>query len=261
AALKAIRLFNEPTVIIIKHCNPCGIGSGNSLSEAYGKAFATDTIAPFGGIVVVNRSLDSETASQINKVFTEIIIAPAFEPGVLEMLQKKKDRRLIGYNPTELTKPLNALEIKTLQWGYLAQEWDLNNEPASAWTVVTEKQPTPQELKALLFGWKAVSILKSNAIVLCREDQVLGFGIGQTSRIDSTSLAIWKAAKYGHNLQGSVCASDGFFPYRDTIDTISAHGIKAVIQPGGSKGDEACIQACNELGITMIFTGFRHFRH
>lgn len=261
AALRAIRLFSEPTVAIIKHCNPCGIGSGASLAEAYTKAFATDTIAPFGGIVVVNRPLDLDTATLINRVFTEIIIAPGYISGVLELLRKKKDRRLISYPPAMLEKPVNPLEIKTLLWGYLAQEWDLVSEAIEPWRVVTQRQPSPQEFKAMLYGWKAVSLLKSNAIVLCREDRVLGFGIGQTSRIDSTSLAIWKASKYGHCLTGAICASDGFFPYRDSIDEVYQHGIKAVIQPGGSKGDEECIQACNELDISMVFTGFRHFKH
>lgn len=261
ASLRAIRLFSEPTVVIIKHCNPCGIGSGVNLAEAYKKAFATDTVAPFGGIVVVNRSLDLETAVMINRIFTEIIIAPGYEPGVLEVLQKKKSRRLIRYSLTLLEKPANPLEIKTLTWGYLAQDWDLVNEGIENWQVVTQKQPTQEEFKALIYGWKAVSLLKSNAIVLARADRVLGFGIGQTSRIDSTALAIWKAKKYGHDLNGAVCASDGFFPYRDSIDEVYQHGIRAIIQPGGSKGDEECIQACNELDLSMVFTGVRHFRH
>ncbi len=261
SSLRAIRLFTEPTVVIIKHCNPCGLGSGATLAEAYKRAFATDTVAPFGGIVVVNRRLDLETAVMINRIFTEIIIAPGYEEGVLDVLQKKKSRRLVSYDLSMLEKPANPLEIKTLTWGYLAQDWDLVSESISNWQVVTQHQPSQEEMNALIFGWKAVSLLKSNAIVLARKDQVLGFGIGQTSRIDSTSLAIWKAHKYGHDLTGAICASDGFFPYRDSIDEVYQHGIKAVVQPGGSKGDEECIKACNELGISMVFTGVRHFRH
>jgi len=261
ASLRAIRLFAEPTVVIIKHCNPCGIGSGTSLAEAYPKAFATDTVSPFGGIVAVSRALDLETASLINHVFTEIIIAPDYEPGVLEFLQKKKNRRLIRFQPALLEKPANPWEIKTLTWGYLAQDWDLVSESQETWKVVTVKQPTLPEFRALIYGWKAVSILKSNAIALAAEDRVLGFGSGQTSRIDSTSLAIWKARKYGHELSGASCASDGFFPYRDSVDELYRQGIKAIIQPGGSKGDEECILACNELDIAMVFTGYRHFKH
>lgn len=261
ASLRAIRLFTEPTVIIIKHCNPCGIGSGTNLAEAYRRAFATDTVAPFGGIVVVNRKLDLEAAVMINRIFTEIIIAPGYEDGVLDVLMKKKSRRLISYDPSFLIKPRNPYEIKTMQWGYLAQEWDMVSEDISGWQVPTRRQPSKEEFSALLFGWKAVSLLKSNAIALALPNQIVGFGIGQTSRIDSTSIAIWKAKKFNHDLKQAVCASDGFFPYRDSIDELYQAGIKAVIQPGGSKGDEECVGACDELDMAMVFTGYRHFRH
>ncbi|MCK9557787.1 MAG: bifunctional phosphoribosylaminoimidazolecarboxamide formyltransferase/IMP cyclohydrolase [Candidatus Cloacimonetes bacterium] len=261
ASLKAIRLFKDPTVIIIKHCNPCGIGSGSNLSEAYRNAFATDTVAPYGGIVVVNRRLDLETAVMINRIFTEIIIAPGYEKGVLDVLMKKKSRRLISYEPSFLIKASNRYEIKTMQWGYLAQEWDLVAEDIGSWKVVTQRQPSSEEFDAMVYGWKAVALLKSNAIALAYPNQIVGFGIGQTSRIDSTSIAIWKANKFKHELSKAVCASDGFFPYRDSIDELYQAGVKAVIQPGGSKGDEECIQACDELDMTMVFTGYRHFRH
>jgi len=261
SALRAIRLFSEPTAIIVKHCNPCGIGSGETLAEAYRKAYETDTEAPFGGIVIVNRSLNIETATLINNIFTEIIIAPDYEPGVQEFLKKKKNRRLIRYHLSLLQKPINPIEIKTLTFGYLAQNWDLINEPTEDWKMVTAKQPTSEELEALIYAWKAVSVLKSNAIAIAKEDRVLGLGCGQTSRIDAVQLALWKAKKFGHDLNGSVCASDGFFPFRDCIETLAKHGISAIIQPGGSKNDEDCIAACNELGIAMLFTGFRHFKH
>jgi phosphoribosylaminoimidazolecarboxamide formyltransferase/IMP cyclohydrolase len=261
SSLRAIRLFSEPTVIIVKHCNPCGIGSGSKLSEAYRKAFATDTVAPFGGIVVVNRSLDLETAVMINRIFTEIIIAPGYDEGVLDVLMKKKSRRLISYHPNFLIRESNPREIKTMLWGYLAQDWDQVSESIEDWQVVTHKQPSQEEFAAMIYGWKAVSLLKSNAIALAYSDRVLGLGIGQTSRIDSTSIAIWKAKKFKHDLSHAVCASDGFFPYRDSIDEIYQAGIKAVIQPGGSKGDAECIQACDELDMAMVFTGYRHFKH
>lgn len=261
ASLRAIRLFEEPTVVIIKHCNPCGIGSGFNLTDAYRKAFATDTISPFGGIVVVNRPLDLETAVNINRIFTEIIIAPEYETGVLDILKKKKDRRLVRYNPELLAQPINPVEIKTLVWGYLMQDWDLVNEPINALKVVTRRQPTQEEFAAMIFGWKVVAILRSNAIALTSKDAALGLGIGQTSRIDSTAFAILKAQKFEHDLNKAICASDGFFPYRDSIDELYRHGIKAVIQPGGSKADPEVIQACNELDMAMVFTGYRHFRH
>ncbi|HCM16125.1 MAG TPA: bifunctional phosphoribosylaminoimidazolecarboxamide formyltransferase/inosine monophosphate cyclohydrolase [Candidatus Cloacimonas sp.] len=261
ASLRAIRLFTDPTVIIVKHCNPCGIGSGNDLAEAYRRAFATDTVAPFGGIVVVNRRLDLEAAVMINRIFTEIIIAPGYEQGVLEVLMKKKSRRLISYEPSFLLKASNTHEIKTMQWGYLAQQWDRVDEDIEGWKVVTRRQPSKEEFDAMVYGWKAVSLLKSNAIALACANQIVGFGIGQTSRIDSTSIAIWKAKKFKHDLHKAVCASDGFFPYRDSIDELYQAGVTAVIQPGGSKGDEECIYACDELDMTMIFTGYRHFKH
>jgi phosphoribosylaminoimidazolecarboxamide formyltransferase/IMP cyclohydrolase len=218
-------------------------------------------VAPFGGIVVVNRSLDLETAVMINRIFTEIIIAPGYDQGVLDVLMKKKSRRLISYQPAMLAKPGNSQEIKTLLWGYLAQDWDLVSEGMEHWKVVTKRQPSQKEFDAMLYGWKAVSLLKSNAIALALADQILGFGIGQTSRIDSTSISIWKAKKFGHDITQAICASDGFFPYRDSIDELYQSGIKAVIQPGGSKGDEECIKACDELDMAMVFTGYRHFRH
>jgi phosphoribosylaminoimidazolecarboxamide formyltransferase/IMP cyclohydrolase len=261
ASLRAIKLFHEPTVTIIQHCNPCGIGSGVNLADAYRHAFSTDTVAPYGGIVVVNRKLDLQTAVMINRIFTEIIIAPGYEDGVLDVLRKKKSRRLITYAPGFLRKPSNPLEIKTMQWGYLAQEWDSVSEAVEDWQVVTRREPTQAEFAALVYAWKAVSLLKSNAIALAYPDQAVGLGIGQTSRIDSTSIAIWKAKKFNHDLKRAVCASDGFFPYRDSIDELYQAGIKAVIQPGGSKGDPECIQACDELDMAMVFTGYRHFRH
>lgn len=261
AGFRAIRLFTEPTVIILKHCNPCGVGSAFTLSEAYRNAFNTDTISPFGGIIIVNRVLDLETAILINKIFTEIIIAPGYQDGVLEVLQKKKDRRLIQYNTGWLEKPSNTLELKTLYWGYLLQQWDLVNDDISTWRVVTSRQPSQYEFDAMTFGWKVVSILKSNAIAITTDDRTIGMGIGQTSRIDSTDIAIMRAKKFGHDISKAICASDGFFPFRDSIDELYQQGIKAIIQPGGSKGDEDVIHACNELDIAMVFTGVRHFRH
>jgi phosphoribosylaminoimidazolecarboxamide formyltransferase/IMP cyclohydrolase len=261
AALRAIRLYNEPTVIIFKHTNPCGIGSGFSLADAYRKAFATDTISPYGGIVVVNKPLDLETAVMINKIFTEIIIAPAYQEGVLEVLQKKKDRRLIRFDPEFIIKPSNPFQLRALTWGYLVQDWDLVGESIEDWRVVTRRQPSTEEFEAMIFGWKSVSYLNSNAVVLVGKDRAMGMGFGQTSRVDSTTIAIMKAIKFKHDLSKAVCASDGFFPFRDSIDELYQNGVKAVIQPGGSKGDEEVIRACDELDIAMVFTGVRHFKH
>jgi len=261
STLRGLRLFQAPTVVITKHCNPCGIGSADRLADAWDKAFAADTQSPYGGIVGVNQPLDLETARRIDSIFTEIILAPEYQPGVLELLRKKKNRRLIRFSPEILSRPQSPWELKNLSHGWLLQEWDPLADDPKSWKVVTARQPSEQELKALGFAWKVVSLLRSNAIAITGADRVYGLGGGQTSRIDSTWLALHKAAKFGHDLTGAVCASDGFFPFRDSVDELRRHNILAVIQPGGSKADPEVIQACNELGMAMVFTGVRHFRH
>lgn len=261
ASLRALALFAEPTAVIVKHCNPCGIGSAQALSEAYQKAFAADTESPYGGIVSLNRPLDLATAELINQVFTEIVIAPEYEPGVLDFLSRKKNRRLIDYESATLLQNANPWELKMLLGGFLLQDWDRVDEPVSSWRIVTKRQPNEQETLALQFGWKVVSLLRSNAIALTGPDRVFGLGSGQTSRLDATHLAVWKAGKFRHELSQAVCASDGFFPFADSVEELHRHGVRAIIQPGGSKGDAAVIQACDERGIAMVCTGFRHFRH
>jgi phosphoribosylaminoimidazolecarboxamide formyltransferase/IMP cyclohydrolase len=261
AALQGILLFDKPTVMIFKHTNPCGIGSGDKLPEAYQKAFDTDPLSPFGGIIIVNCPLDIDTVHKINEIFTEIIIAPDFDYAALELLKKRKDRRLVSYIPDLVRAERHELGVKSIVSGYLVQEWDKTVTLEEDWQIVTTKQPTKPEMEALRFAWRTVSILKSNAIALTSHDRTYGLGMGQTSRIDSTEIAIRKALQFGHDLSASVCASDGFFPFRDSIELIAGHGIKAVIQPGGSRGDEDVIAACNELNISMIMTGMRHFRH
>ncbi|MBM4403383.1 MAG: bifunctional phosphoribosylaminoimidazolecarboxamide formyltransferase/IMP cyclohydrolase [Candidatus Cloacimonetes bacterium] len=261
SAFKSIRLFDPPAAVILKHGNACGIGTDPCLCEAYNKAFLTDTVSPFGGIVIVNRELDLQTAVYINKIFTEVIIAPSYAAGVLEILRKKKDRRLIQYNLQIMKFPYPPVEIRTLRFGYLAQEWDLMDDDSDKYRIVTNRRPTKAEFEALTFAWKAVSLVKSNAIALTGIDRTFGLGMGQPSRIDSTNIAISKAIQFKHDLCGAVCASDGFFPFRDSVDQLYQHGVKAIIQPGGSVGDDDVIKACNELGITMVFTDRRHFRH
>ncbi len=261
STLRSLRLFATPTVVITKHCNPCGIGCADRLTEAYQQAFSADTQSPFGGIVGLNRALDIQTAQLINQVFTEIIIAPDYEAGVLDFLRKKKNRRLIRYDASLMEQPQNPWELKHLLHGWLLQSGDQINEDPQTWQTVSKRCPSPAELKALSFSWKVASLLRSNAIALTGVDRVYGLGAGQTSRIDSLQLAVWKARKFGHDLNGAVCASDGFFPFRDSIDELNACGIKAIIQPGGSKGDEEVIAACDSYGMAMVFTGSRHFRH
>lgn len=262
AALKTIYDFKEmPTIAILKHCNPCGIGLANNLTDAYKKAFATDTMSPFGGIVITNKVLDLDTALEINKVFTEIILAPEFTDEALEKLKKKKNRRLLTYDIYKLKNLKNIRNIRTCLNGILIQDEDIDCDDESKWQVVTKRKPTELEMAKMKFAWKTVTHLKSNAIAICQEDRTIGLGNGQPSRIDSTEIAIGKAKKFGLKIKGCALGSDAFFPFRDSIDTIAKLGIVAVIQPGGSVRDEEVIKACNEHNITMIFTGMRHFRH
>ncbi|MCD4829343.1 MAG: bifunctional phosphoribosylaminoimidazolecarboxamide formyltransferase/IMP cyclohydrolase [Candidatus Cloacimonetes bacterium] len=263
AALRLIDVFGDeaPTLAIIKHTNPCGIGTADTLLEAYDKAFATDPLSPFGGVVVVNRILDLATAERINEVFTEIVIAPEFADDALAKLRKKKNRRLVRFDREALSVLRARLRLVSCMGGWLAQGNDVRCDDDNAWRVVTKRQPTEGEWAALRFGWKSVAVLKSNAVCFVAADRTIGLGIGQTSRIDSTEIAVAKAHKFGLSIEGSVCASDGFFPFRDSVDAVADLGVTAVIQPGGSKGDEEVIAACDEHGIAMIFTGMRHFRH
>lgn len=261
AALNIISSFSDdnPTCAIIKHTIPCGIGIGDSLLEAYNKAFSTDTVSPFGGIVVVNKKLDLKTAQAIDEIFTEIIIAPDFDEDTLELLTQKKNRRLI-----RIKKHLNevqAISFRSIFGGLLTQDADLEPINENELKVVTKRKPTDEEMNDLLFAWKTVRHVKSNAIVYAKSGQTLGIGSGQTSRIDSSEIAVDKAKKEGLDLNGSAIASDAFFPFSDGIEAAAKAGATAVIQPGGSIRDEEVIAKANEFGMTMIFTGKRHFKH
>ena len=261
AALKTIIKFKDPTVAILKHTNPCGIASDKNISIAYQKAFATDTVSPFGGIVVTNNTVNLEFVEEINKVFTEVLIAPDFECDALELLSKKKDRRLIKYYPDRLPDLLELSHTQSCINGFLSQMPDLLDDNISEWTYPTAKKPNEEQLKELIFAWQVVKMLKSNAICFTKGKQTIGMGSGQTSRIDSLNIAIERATRMNLDLIDSVCASDGFFPFRDSIDVLSKIGVRCVIQPGGSKADPEVINACDEYGIAMIMTGRRHFRH
>ena len=263
AALNLIREFADapPTVAILKHTNPCGVGTAETLEAAYHKAFATDRQSPFGGIVVVNRPLDRATAEAIDAVFTEIIIAPAYEDGVLDFLMQKKNRRLIEAVPQ--TK--SALDVRTAAGGLLVQEQDAPLGSASdlraRCTVATERAPTDQEWADLDFAWRVCKHVKSNAIVYAGDGATLGIGAGQMSRIDASEIAVMKAAKSELSLNNSALASDAFFPFADGLLAAAAAGARAVIQPGGSVRDDEVIAAANEHDLAMVFTGARHFRH
>jgi phosphoribosylaminoimidazolecarboxamide formyltransferase / IMP cyclohydrolase len=260
AAAGLIREFVEPTVAILKHTNPCGVGSDQDLREAWLKAFATDKQAPFGGIIACNRPLTEALARAISEIFSEVIIAPEFEPEARALLQKKKNLRLIKmsdwFNSTQ-SEP----DVRSVIGGMLVQEKDWGELQDPERRVVSQRPPTADEMKAMLFGWKIVRHVKSNAIVYAAKDRTLGIGAGQMARVDSSRIAIWKAGEAGLSLKGSAVASDAFFPFADGLIAAAEAGATAVIQPGGSVRDDEVIQAANDRQMTMVFTGIRHFRH
>jgi phosphoribosylaminoimidazolecarboxamide formyltransferase / IMP cyclohydrolase len=259
AAAFLVAEFDEPTIAIIKHTNACGVGCAPTLAEAYGKAFATDTSSPFGGIVAANRTIDLTAAERINQVFTEVIIAPGFDEHALELLRKKKDRRLVHL--TGDVRSHMRYDIRSVPGGFLAQEADLQPPQDEVFRVVTKRAPTEEEARALRFAWRVAKHVKSNAIVYAGADRTLGIGAGQMSRVDAAKIAALKAREYGISLEGSVVGSDAFFPFADgLLETVRA-GARAVIQPGGSVRDEEVIRAADEHEIAMVFTGIRHFRH
>jgi len=259
SAAALVAEFDEPTVAIVKHTNPCGVGSAATLAEAYTKAFATDTKSPFGGIVAVNRPLDLETAQRINEIFTEVILAPDFPADVLEYLKKKKDRRLLRVAVDLRTHA--GLEARAVPGGFLVQDTDRVRAGEDGFRVVTKRQPTPREFDALRFAWRVVKHVKSNAIVYTLADRTLGIGAGQMSRVDSAKIAVQKAADAGLSLQGSAVGSDAFFPFADGLMEAVQAGSTAVIQPGGSVRDEEVITAADDHDVAMVFTGRRHFKH
>jgi phosphoribosylaminoimidazolecarboxamide formyltransferase/IMP cyclohydrolase len=262
AAVRLIREFigGWPTVAILKHTNACGLGSGATLAEAWDKAYATDRQAPFGGIIVVNRPLDLATAEVISEIFSEVIIAPSFRDNAFALLSKKKNLRLMINS--EVSAPAPGLEIRsTVGDSFLVQRGDADTVSTAEWKVVTRRPPTDAEREALLFGWRVVKHVKSNAIVYAAHDRTLGIGAGQMSRIDSSRIAIWKAGEAKLSLIGSVVASDAFFPFPDGLIAAAEAGATAAIQPGGSVKDPAVIAAADERNLAMIFTGQRHFRH
>ncbi len=249
----------EPTVAIFKHTVPCGVATGNSLNEAYKRAFKTDTVSPFGGIVIVNKPLDMDTATSIDSIFTEIILAPDYEEGVAEFLMEKKNRRLI--KTRKLPEQSNRFNVRSIIGGALYQESDYATVTADELKVVTKREPTPEELSDLLFSWKVVKHVKSNGIVYGKDRATCGIGTGQTSRVESSVIAVRKAMNGELSLQGSVIASDAFFPFADGIIAAAQSGATAIIQPGGSVRDEEVIEAANKYDMAMVFTGIRHFKH
>ena len=258
SALELVKEFSEPTAVIVKHNNPCGAASSESLLEAYQMAKATDPVSAFGGVAAFNKYLDSDTAKEIATTFMEVVIAPGFEQGALEVLCKKKDLRLLETGTISRGQS-QGMDFRRVVGGLLLQERDLARiEDIEQLRVVTMRRPTEEEYRGLDFAWKVAKHVKSNAIVFAKAGQAVGIGAGQMSRVDSVRLASQKAIL---PVAGCAMASDAFFPFRDGLDEAAKAGVKAVIQPGGSIRDEEVIKAANEHGMAMVFTGIRHFRH
>lgn len=265
AAWTAVREFSEPAVIILKHQNPCGSAVAENIVEAYDRAFSCDPTSAFGGIIAANREIPLEFVehfADIQKQFVEVLIAPSYTAEARERLSKRKNLRVLA---TGGITHGGGLEVRTVDGGLLVQDLDLACEDAKTFSVPTKRQPTSDELDDLLFAWKVCKTVKSNAILIAKDRMGLGMGPGQPNRVDAALLACERAEqaceRRGIAPVGLVAASDAFFPFRDNVDTLAAHGVTAIIQPGGSVRDEESIEACNEHDIAMVFTGVRHFRH
>ncbi|MGI4833312.1 MAG: bifunctional phosphoribosylaminoimidazolecarboxamide formyltransferase/IMP cyclohydrolase, partial [Janthinobacterium lividum] len=259
AAVQLMREFagGPPAVAILKHTNACGVAQASSLPEAYVNALACDPVSAFGGVIIVNQVVDLATAQELHKLFFEVLIAPEFAEDALPVLQSKKNRILLRQKPVSFPSKV----FKTLLNGVIEQDADLATETAADFRTVTQSAPSPDETAALEFAGKICKHTKSNTIVLARPGQLLASGVGQTSRVDALRQAIEKAGSFGFDLRGAVMASDAFFPFPDCVEIAGAAGIRAVVQPGGSIKDQDSIAACDRLGMAMVLTGVRHFKH
>jgi len=257
-AIEIIKEFDEPTVVAVKHANPCGVASASNIYDAYVKAYESDPVSIFGGIIAANREIDEKTAEEISKIFVEIVIAPSFTEGALNILTQKKNVRLLQLENVSAKLPEGTYDMKKVAGGLLVQNY--NNELLNMDDLkcVTEKKPTQEEMESLIFAMKVVKHTKSNGIALAKGKQTIGVGPGQTNRVTACKIAI----EYGgERTKGAVLASDAFFPFSDCVEAAAAAGITAIIQPGGSIRDQESIDACNKYGIAMVFTGMRHFKH
>ncbi|NQT96543.1 MAG: bifunctional phosphoribosylaminoimidazolecarboxamide formyltransferase/IMP cyclohydrolase [Candidatus Marinimicrobia bacterium] len=255
-ALACLAEFSEPACVVVKHANPCGVATGTDIAEIYNRAFNADAQSAFGGIIALNSTCTAAVAEAIAKVFVEIVLAPDFEPAALEILARKKNLRVLelGAIPPKVAK----LQYRYVDGGLLVQETDIKTITLDDLEVVTEIKPNAMEIETMLFGWKVLKHVKSNGILIAKDYTTAGIGAGQVSRVDAVDIAIRKS---GARAAGGILASDAFFPFRDSIDKIAPSGIRAIIQPGGSIRDKEVIEACNEHGIAMVFTGSRCFKH
>ena len=258
AAWRLVSDFDELACAIIKHTNPSGVGTGATGTEAYRRALATDPVSAFGGIAAFNRTVDADAATAVNEIFTEVVVAPSFSEQALEIFKQKKNLRVLRIQNNEFPDPL---EFRSISGGILIQNRDNLVIDEQDLKFVTEKKPTDEEIRALLFAWKVCKHVKSNAIVFANRYQTVGVGAGQMNRVDSVRLAALRAGRTELELKNTVLASDAFFPFRDNVDEAAKFGITAIIQPGGSVKDEETVRAANEHGLSMVFTGVRHFKH
>ncbi|MCX7745674.1 MAG: bifunctional phosphoribosylaminoimidazolecarboxamide formyltransferase/IMP cyclohydrolase [Clostridia bacterium] len=257
-ALELLKEYDEPTVVAVKHANPCGVASAATISEAYIKAYEADPVSIFGGIVAANREIDEKTAEEINKIFVEIVIAPSFSEGALKILSQKRNIRLMQLDHISAKLPAGTYDMKKVAGGLLVQNYNNELVDGDEMKVVTEATPTKEQMEDLIFAMKVVKHTKSNGIAIAKDKQSLGVGPGQTNRIMAAKIAI----EYGAGkTDGAVMASDAFFPFPDCVEAAAKAGIKAIIQPGGSVKDQESIDACNKYGIAMVFSGKRHFKH
>ena len=256
AALQIVKEFEEPCVVALKHMNPCGVGVGKDIDEAWDKAYASDPVSIFGGIVCVNKEVTKAMAQKMSQIFLEIVIAPSYEEEAFLILSKKKNIRIMSADFSPLTKQTKS--FVSVNGGLLIQDLDLGN--VEKMEVVTKKAPTEEEIKDLMFAWKVCKHVKSNAITLSKDGMTIGVGAGQMNRVGSCEIALKWAKEHGYT-QGICLASDAFFPFDDCVKLAAEYGVSCIIQPGGSIRDEDSIKACDELGISMIFTGMRHFKH
>ena len=256
AALSCLKEFNSTACVIVKHANPCGVALGANMLNVYKRAFNADNLSAFGGIIAINQPCDDILAEEISKVFVEIVLAPAFTKKSLEILSKKKNLRVLEVGNIQSREQL--LEIRNVVGGVIVQETDTSILSEENLQVVTENKPSDNDMKTMLFGWKVLKHVKSNGILIVKDNTTVGVGAGQVSRVDSVDIAMKKS---GESIKDSILCSDAFFPFRDSIDKIAGSGIKAVLQPGGSVRDDEVISACNEHGIAMVFTGQRCFKH
>ena len=262
AAWECVKSFEAPACVIVKHANPCGVAVGKDAHEAYAKAFQTDPTSAFGGIIAFNRPVDRAAAEAVSKQFVEVLMAPAFSSEALEVFKSKVNVRILQIAlPADMAASRNAQDIKRIGSGLLIQTADNHELKRSELKVVTQLQPTAQQLEDLMFAWKVAQYVKSNAIVFCKDGMTMGVGAGQMSRLDSARIASIKAEHAKLSLKGTAVASDAFFPFRDGLDVVVDAGASCVIQPGGSMRDQEVIDAANERGVVMVFSGVRHFRH